>query len=285
MQCCVEDGEDCPEDSEDTCKRLKRLLSNVFLDRKFSLGLLDKDRISAYEQCCPGEGEDCPKKDIDIDCDQTLNLLQKEHMLCCAEDGEDCPEDSEDTCKRLKVLLSNVLFDTKFSFGLLDNDRITAYGDCCPDEGEDCPKEDIDIDCDQTLNVLQKEHMQCCVEDGEDCPEDSEDTCKRLKLVLSNVLLDTKFSLGLLDKDRISAYEQCCPGEGEDCPEEDIDIDCDQTLNLLQKEHMQCCAEDGEDCPEDSEDTCKRLKVLLSNVFFERISAYEQCCPGEEGGE
>merc|ERR1719228_1124938 len=131
-------------------------------------------------------------------------------MQCCAEDGEDCPEDSEDTCKRLKVLLSNVFFE-----------RISAYEQCCPGEegGEECPKEDIDIDCDQTLNLLQKEHMQCCAEDGEDCPEDSEDTCKRLKVVLSNVLLDTKFSLGLLDKDRISAYEQCCPDEGEDCPE------------------------------------------------------------------
>merc|ERR1719228_2368244 len=231
MQCCVEDGEDCPEDSEDTCKRLKRLLSNVLLDRKFSLGLLDKDRISAYEQ--------------------------------------DCPEDSEDTCKRLKVLLSNVLLYTKFSLGLLDKDRISAFEQCCPGEGEDCPKKDIDIDCDQTLNLLQKEHMLCCAEDGEDCPEDSEDTCKRLKVLLSNVLFDTKFSFGLLDNDRITAYGDCCPDEGEDCPKEDIDIDCDQTLNVLQKEHMQCCVEDGEDCPEDSEDTCKRLKLVLSNVLLD----------------
>jgi len=259
MQCCAEDGEDCPEDSEDTCKRLKVLLSNVLFDTKFSFGLLDNDRITAYGDCCPDEGEDCPKEDIDIDCDQTLNVLQKEHMQCCVEDGEDCPEDSEDTCKRLKLVLSNVLLDTKFSLGLLDKDRISAYEQCCPGEGEDCPKEDIDIDCDQTLNLLQKEHMQCCAEDGEDCPEDSEDTCKRLKVLLSNVFFE-----------RISAYEQCCPGEegGEECPEEDIDIDCDQTLNLLQKDHMKCCEEDGEDCPDDSEDTCKRLKLVLSNVFF-----------------
>merc|ERR1719273_2032609 len=123
-QCCADDGEDCPEDSEDTCRRLKPLMPKKVL-------LMDKDRITTYEQCCKDsdDGEWCPDDSDDSDCESMLRRLQKDHAQCCADDGEDCPEDSEVSCRRLKPLMPKKVL-------LMDKDRITTYEQCCADDGK-----------------------------------------------------------------------------------------------------------------------------------------------------